>query len=375
MTVEPIVSEDSIRYIIKNGDGKVEVPFYDYNTDPTNWGPIEKDIYLEFPDLTLNQVLKQLSNKTAPKAIELDYRFWSDDTKTAMVQYGSNSEDILYLQDFNYSGNTNIYIKTSDKDFFNISDLFKSVNYDGVPKDFYGPDCDFVASVFNDSINASSGDDKINGGAGDDLIYIGNGEDFIGSYEDNTDYKAKRGPFAKHGVYNGGEGDDRYVIEDYDSIMDNIQASPLGKAFITDNEGDDTIVYSRYDHTEIKFMINFTKDGKIENFSKYGYDMIALNDYELNQTESAIECWNNDGGSYISASKLLEIENYETKDGYYVDNTTLQSIAEQVASWLKSHNFDSVADMLKNSGNDLASNVTAVSNIINKTDGLWPQYS
>ena len=235
----------------------------------------------------------------------------------------------------------------------------------------------------NDTIYVNGALNTVYGDDGDDIIYSrgetntiygGNGDDEIHiGWDENYNGNAERNIFAKHGTYNGGKGNDRYIIEDYDGTIDGVQASPLGKAFITDSEGDDTIVYSRYDHTEIKFMINFTKDGKIENFSKYGYDMIALNDYELNQTESTIECWNNDGGSYISASKLLEIENYETKDGYYVDNKTLQNVAQEVASWLADNGFTSVADMLKNSGNDLASNVTAVSNIINKTD-LWQQY-
>ncbi len=260
------------------------------------------------------------------------------------IQGGNGDDEILVW------GKSNLVHGGNDNDTIYVNGTLNTI---------YGDDGD-------DIIYSRGANNTIYGGKGDDEIHIGWDENYNGNVE--------RTIFDNHGTYNGGEGDDRYIIEDYDGTIDGAPASPLGKALIIDSAGEDTIVYSKYDHSEVQFMINFTKDGKVQNFSKNcNYDMIALNNYELMQTKSAEEFWGNDGGSYISASKLGEIEHFETKDGYYIDNTTLQSIAEQVASWLTSHNFDSVADMLKNSGDEstLAMNISEISDIINNGGNYW----
>jgi len=250
MTVESIVSEDSIRYIIKNGDGKVEVPFYDYNAG----GYTEKDIYLEFTDLTLNQVLRQLSNKTTPSTTELEQfestelDWYLDNFKGVKVKYGSNPKDILYLSDIDYSSATNLYIKTkSDKDFFNISDLFKSVDFKNVPKEEFGSDWWFEGTVFNDIITASNGDDKIKGLAGNDTINGGNGNDTL------------EGGVGNDVIY-GGKGDD---IISGDAGNDKLYGVAGNNTFLFYLENPD----SSFDINE--YEAKFDEEAKKEYFNKH----------------------------------------------------------------------------------------------------------
>ena len=255
-----------------------------------------------------------------------------DDSKPAILSYDINNSDLVIT----YNQDNTITLK----DFFvSYSHSVKTINNCGTKIDIDDVISQLIStgSTSNDTITASDDGDIIFTGEGNDVIYVGLGNDIVnGCTGNDTIYSG-----AGNNILYGGSSDDSYIISNLTNF--------------------DTI----YDKAGYNDIVN------INNINKN--DLVIRFDIKIDETGNIIEdesknmyiTSTSDFGSTTKGIKVTDqfvvghsIETITTADNYKLTTTQINTLRENVASWLHTNGFESVQQILD------SNNTTNINNLI-----------
>ena len=185
-------------------------------------------------------------------------------------------------------------------------------------------------------------------------------------------------------VLKGGEGDDVYVVNSgyYDDESQN--TSIRASALIEDTQGANTIKFSSgiVTHNDLGIMLNVTADGVLAKFQHCSEDTLIDCEYDSVITNRNDTKWNrynaygyenSDHIDGLRVNGMGTVARIEAGDGYYISDTTIQSVITEAKNWLKAdgRDYGSVVEAL-NDNTNAANNYNALYGIFNN-ENTWTQ--
>ena len=189
------------------------------------------------------------------------------------------------------------------------------------------------------NVEGYEGNDLIVGFEGHSKIYSGDGNDTIYSYSDIENAKNTTQNILVD-IY-GGNGDDVYYAQSSITRTIDLEGNDTINAYLDQN----TLIYdyagtndqlnligAEASHNNINVILNVTAQG---------VNTYLMNDENLSKWKQA-----QNYNSIAIASN--QIEKINSSDGYYVTTTQIAELAQDVAGWLTTKGYGSVAEVVQN---------------------------
>ncbi len=258
-----------------------------------------------------------------------------------VIKYGSENDTVTVSKYFSTKNPSVDRIYTGELDN-NGNIVYDEDDYLSLKNDIIllGEDGDIERTI-NDKQQTIKGKRYVGNEYNNNIVVSSTKYDLIQTYDDQNEYNEESNDYiymqSKWGYADGGYGDDIYVVK-----------SLANETVINDVDGNDTLKISD-SKKNINVLFDVDSDGKIIDDTICFMNKSAMNKLLSKgiKPNSGIHINGNNQDSGI-------IERIETSDGYYISDTTINTIATNVASWLSSNpkGYSSSMEVLMNGDRD-----------------------
>lgn len=316
-----------------------------------------------------------------------------------IINYGSRNFDYVYIDSYikNNSTTSVKYIKTKDPNDPNLqvktklsdlinqnmvnitadakkrtdgtvyNDVITSNNKGAVTVDGGAGNDSIIGGKYNDTLYGGAGNDTIYGNDGSDMIYGGAGDDEL--YGESGDFNYLYGDAGNDKLYGdenskydylyGGTGDDtiyaksKYFTEANGGDGNDTYEIGLEAAKITDTSGDNDVINIDAGKDSVGIFFNVAQQNNIFDDTNTS-DLFLFDSTKLDEILAEF-----DETEQLPTDKLVQIENYfgkgqiekvNTNDNSYFTIDQINTIKENVTTWLNTKDYVSTEDVLQ-SGN------------------------